>query len=218
MPAWSRGHLGNDPAAAPQPKHPRIPHRQVGLLARAHANRGTGCVPCPAGCALASDELTAKVADASQTNAVSGADAATHVHTWHQMSKAQKHHKRAVSRVSSCLLSPGRSPSIRRSDGRTSGHWNIWVASVLSGRATCARPFWASAPYRAIAWGPTAALTALDLQRQRDSPPRQLGRLGGWQGQQTPRPILSQQLQPHFLASQLLAVLASPASGWRSSG
>ena len=84
------------------------------------------------------------------------------MYTWHQMSKAQKHRKRAVSRVPSCLLSPGRSPSIRRSDGRTSGHWNKWVASVLSGQATGARPCWASAPCRAIAWG-SAALTALDL-------------------------------------------------------
>lgn len=119
------------------------------------------------------------MAAASQTNAVNGADTSIQMHTWHQTSKAQKHRKRAVSRVPSCLLSPGRSPSIRRSDGRTSGHWNIWVASVLSGRATGARPFWASAPCRAIAWG-SAALTALNLAATARFS-AWAARLAGWQ-------------------------------------
>lgn len=107
--AWA---LGDDPAAAPQPKHPRISHRQVGLLARAQAKPGQRLCALPCRMNAASGRVAAKVADASQTNVVSGCRRSnTHARTWHQMSKAQKHRKRAVSTVPSCLclLSPRRS-------------------------------------------------------------------------------------------------------------
>lgn len=102
----------------------------------------------------------------------------------------------------SYLLSAGRSPSITRSDGETSGHWNIWVVSVLSARATGARPFWERTPCRAIAWGPTA-LTAHDFQRPRDPPACRPS-----EGKAATATILSQR-QPHFLARSQITRLTS---------
>lgn len=174
VPAWSRGHRAATwRRRSSENTREFSTGRSVCWLVHTPTGSAAVCPALPDGNAALFDEWQPKWPAPQRPNAANGADAPTHTRTWHQTSKAQKHRKRAVSRVPSCLLSTGRSRSIRRSDGRTSGHWNIWVWSVLSARATGARPFWVSAPCRAIAWGPTA-LTALRLR-------------AGWQGQKPPR-------------------------------